>query len=326
MQDKYKILSLDGGGIRGLITARLIDRLNKVDKIAGWLNDVDLIAGTSAGGLIALALSAGKEPSSIRDLYLIKGDNIFEKNVVDKVIPNIISAKYSNENLKEELALLFGDKKLGDLNKKVAIPTFDLDAFYDFDKTKAGEERGWKPKIFHNFKGKRGEAENRYDGYSDTQYLVKDVALYTSSAPTYFPIADGYIDGGVFANNPSNIAISQAITRSNKDSDRANLEDISLLSIGSGVALKFKDEKHGNLGIAQWASPLIDILMEGVSGISDFQAKQLLDDRYHRVQIFFESSKEIDLDDVDKLKQLDDIAGNFDIEPAVKWIDKNWSD
>ena len=110
MTRTYKILSLDGGGIRGLITARLLQRLNDHHKIRGWLDDVDLVAGTSTGGIIALALAAGKSPSNICDLYKRKGDNIFDKNIMENVIdlPNFITAEYSNENLIEELAVFLG--------------------------------------------------------------------------------------------------------------------------------------------------------------------------------------------------------------------------
>lgn len=139
MSKAYKILSLDGGGIRGLITARLLDRLNTYPDIAGWLDDIDLIAGTSTGGIIALALAAKKEPADICNLYRCKGDDIFKKNFFETIIdvPNIITAEYSNENLIEELDVFFGDRTLGDLSTKVAIPTFDLDAEHDFDKTNA---------------------------------------------------------------------------------------------------------------------------------------------------------------------------------------------
>lgn len=316
MQNTYKILSLDGGGIRGLITARLLQRLNDHPKIAGWLDDIDLIAGTSTGGIIALSLAYGKTPEDLCLLYKCKGDNIFNKNLLETIIdvPNIISAEYSNENLKEELYQFFGDKKLADLKTKVAIPTFDLDSEHDFDKTKAGEERGWKPKIFHNFEGTG----------SDKEFKIKDVALYTSSAPTYFPSADGYIDGGVFANNPSMIAITQAISKHNIKKERAKLKNISLLSVGAGIALQYEEGKNNDWGYSQWAFSLIDILMEGVTGISHFQAEQLLGKKYNRLQIYFSEGNKIKLDDIDKLKEMENLANELDLSETVDWIDKNW--
>lgn len=316
MINTYKILSLDGGGIRGLITARLLQRLNNHPKIAGWLNDIDLIAGTSTGGIIALSLAYGKTPDDLCRLYKCKGDNIFNKNILETFIdiPNVISAEYSNENLKEELYQFFGEKKLVDLKTKVAIPTFDLDTMHDFDKTNAGKERGWKPKIFHNFEGSG----------SDKEYKIKDVALYTSSAPTYFPSADGYIDGGVFANNPSMIAITQAISKHNVRKERAELNDISLLSVGAGISLQFEEGENNNWGISQWAFSLINILMEGVTGISDFQAEQLLGEKYSRLQIYFSEGNEIELDDVDKVKEMEELANNLDLSKTIDWIDENW--
>lgn len=305
----YKILSLDGGGIRGLFTATLIKRLNNHPQICGWLDNIDLIAGTSTGGIIALALAMEKNTDKICRLYKCKGDNIFEKDIENFIdIKNILSSAYSNESLREELYQYFGEITLGELATKITIPTFDLDDKHDFDKNGSANERGWKPKIFHNF-----EAID-----SDKSRKVADIALYTSSAPTYFPIADGFIDGGVFANNPSNIAIAQAL------SQKISLDDISLLSIGAGVNLQYIDAVNDDWGAYQWLPKLIDILMEGVTGIADFQAEQLLGERYNRVQIFLRKNSRIELDSIDKIPEIENLAYDLNISKTVEWIDKNW--
>ncbi len=307
---KYRVLSLDGGGLRGLITARLLDRLNSDQKIAGWLDSVDLYVGTSTGGILALGLAAGKSPIDICNLYKNKGAKIFDDSVWDNIrdLGKTIGADYSNKNLKAELKAIFGNKALKDINKKVAIPTFDL------DNEAAAHERTWKPKIFHNFKGDD----------SDGDALIANVALYTSSAPTYFPSADGYIDGGVFANNPSVVALAQAISRKNQPDEMASLDEVVMLSLGTGVSLTYIKGQSLDWGYAQWVKPLINVLMDGVAGISDYQSQQLLGDRYHRLQIVFDPDETIPMDAVDKLDRMDQIANQCNLDKTIQWISNVW--
>lgn len=307
----YRILSLDGGGLRGLISARLMQRLNDHPDITGWINDVDLYAGTSTGGILALALATGMSPEDICRLYKDKGGHIFDDSIWDDIrdLGKTIGADYSNKNLKSELKTIFGNKRLSDIKKKVAIPTFDLD-----NEASNPAERTWKPKIFHNFAGPD----------SDGGSLIADVALYTSSAPTYFPSADGYIDGGVYANNPTIVAIAQAISKRNRPPERAELDDLTVLSVGTGVSLTYIKGKTLNWGYSQWVKPLINVLMEGVAGISDYQARELLADRYHRLQIVFDPKETIPMDSVKKLDRMDEIASSYDLSNTIRWIKDVW--
>lgn len=307
----YKILSLDGGGLRGLITARMLQRLNAEPAIAGWLDKVDLIAGTSTGGILALGLAAGKTPQQIADLYKIKGPDIFDDSLLDDVLDlgRTIGAEYSSKTLKKELRSIFGNTTLAQLGKKVVIPTFDLD-----NEATGRNERTWKPKIFHNFSG----------ADTDGEFLAADIALYTSSAPTYFPSADGYIDGGVFANNPSVVALVQAISRRNKPAERARIDDVVLLSVGTGKTLNYIKGKSLDWGYAQWVKPLMNILMDGVAGIADYQSSQLLGDSYKRLQIIFDETESIPLDAVDKLDRMDQIGSSVVLTDTIEWIQTQW--
>ena len=307
---KYRILSLDGGGLRGLITARLLARLNAHPQIAGWLDTVDLFAGTSTGGILALGLASGKTPEEICDVYKQRGGVIFDDSIWDNLrdLGKTIGADNSSKGLKAELKTVFGDLKLRDITRKVAIPTFDL------DNEEVAAKRTWKPKIFHNFKG----------ADSDGEQLVAHIAQYTSSAPTYFPSADGYIDGGVYANNPSIVALAQAISRRNQPAERAALDEVVMLSLGTGVSLTYIKGQTLDWGYAQWAQPLINVLMDGVAGISDYQARQLLDDRYHRLQIVFQPNETIALDAVDKLDRMDEIATGHPLQETVDWLRTTW--
>ena len=307
---KYRILCLDGGGLRGLITARLLARLNTHPQVAGWLSTVDLFAGTSTGGILALGLACGKTPEEICTVYKERGGVIFDDSIWDNLrdLGKTVGADYSSKGLKAELKTVFGDLKLRDITRKVAIPTFDL------DNEEVAAKRTWKPKIFHNFKG----------ADSDGEQLVAHIAQYTSSAPTYFPSADGYIDGGVYANNPSIVALAQAISRRNQPAERAALDEVVMLSLGTGVSLTYIKGQTLDWGYAQWAQPLINVLMDGVAGISDYQARQLLDDRYHRLQIVFKPNETIALDAVDKLDRMDEIARGHPLQETVDWLRDVW--
>jgi patatin-like phospholipase/acyl hydrolase len=307
---KYRILCLDGGGLRGLITARLLARLNTHPQVAGWLSTVDLFAGTSTGGILALGLACGKTPEEICTVYKERGGIIFDDSFWDNLrdLGKTVGADYSSKGLRAELQAVFGDLKLRDITRKVAIPTFDL------DNEEVAAKRTWKPKIFHNFKG----------ADSDGEQLVAHIAQYTSSAPTYFPSADGYIDGGVYANNPSIVALAQAISRRNQPAERAALDEVVMLSLGTGVSLTYIKGQTLDWGYAQWAQPLINVLMDGVAGISDYQARQLLDDRYHRLQIVFQPNETIALDAVDKLERMDEIARGHPLQETVDWLRGVW--
>jgi patatin-like phospholipase/acyl hydrolase len=216
--------------------------------------------------------------------------------------------------LKKELKQLFGATTLGQIKTKVAIPTFDL------DNEAASPNRTWKPKIFHNFRGKD----------MDKEALAADVALYTSAAPTYFPSADGFVDGGVYANNPAMVALAQAISMENLAAERAQLGDVALLSVGTGVSQTFIGGKTLDWGTAQWMPQMVNLLMEGVAGIADYQARQLLGQRYQRLQVYL-GEERIRLDDVRLLHRMEEIAMGYVGKPhqqsypdAVDWIEKHW--
>ena len=191
----FHILSLDGGGIRGLFTAILLERLEAARP--GLLAQVDLFAGASTGGILALGLAAGRTPSQARELYELRGRQVFANARWDnwRDLGHAVRAQYSNAYLKKVLTQEFGDMKLGDLPHHVLIAAFDLEN----DPANPPPMRTWKPKFFHNFPGHDTDAHEK----------VVDVALRTSAAPSYFPIYQGYIDGGVVAGNPSMTALAQ---------------------------------------------------------------------------------------------------------------------
>ena len=256
----YRILSFDGGGIRGLVTLALLKRLES--QIPNLIKGADLLAGTSTGGIIALGLAAGKSVDEMIALYRDNGSKILDDSWWDDLrdLGGLAGADYDQKNLGKILTGLFPDTKLKDLGKRVLIPSFNLDDG-DPDATK----RTWGPKFFHNFPGTD----------SDGEELVVDVALDTSAAPTYFPTHGTYIDGGVVANNPSLAAVAQTQDTRNTDPVPA-LGDIFLLSLGTGVNLSYVKGKNLDWGLAQWAKPLVSLLLDASMGIADYQCRYLL--------------------------------------------------
>ena len=304
----FRIIALDGGGIRGALTAVLLERLQQ--RYPSLLNPaaaVTLFAGTSTGGILALGLAAGLTPVQMRDLYVVNGKSIFDaawlRDIAD--LGGIAGAKYDNSNLKAVLGQTFAGITLGNLQHRVLISSFQLDD--------GAANPNWKPKFFHNFPGPD----------SDAAELAVDVAMETSAAPTYFPSYKGFIDGGVIANNPSMAALAQALDGRNPAAERATLQDITLLSVGTGTSLQYIREKEVDWGDAQWIQPLISIMLDGSAGVADFQCAQLLGSRYQRLAPVFPAGTSIGLDDVARIVDLLSFAQSVNIDSTIAWLQEN---
>lgn len=299
----FNILSFDGGGVRGILEACLLERIES--KHPNILRDADLLVGTSTGGIIALGLAAGKSPAALREMYQTASKEIFSETFFGrfKDFWNLLGADYKSDNLRKMLEIQFGDLLLGDLEKRVAITTFDL------DNEAEGSARAWKAKIFHNCRGSDADLDVR----------VVDLALRTSAAPTYFPTSDGYIDGGVFANNPSMVGLAQALNPRNLNKD---LRNINLLSLGAGRFRQHIDGDNLNWGLAKWAKHLLGILMDGSVDVVDFECKQILRDKYYRLNP--QLTHDYPLDDWKNILDLMAGAQDTDIAPVIDWLEKNW--
>lgn len=304
----YRILSIDGGGIRGLVPLVLMERL--LEEAPYWLDAADLFAGTSTGGIIALGLAAGLGVGELRKLYEEQGRRIFDDSLFDNIrdLGSLARSQYDNRNLERELTRIFGETRLGDLKKRVLVPAFDLD-----NCAADTAKRRWAPKFFHNFPGKD----------SDGDLPCWKVAMYTSAAPTYFPAMDGFIDGGVFANNPAMAALAQ--TRDSRFFKRPRpISEIRLLSLGTGQPLMRVEGSRLDWGIAKWARPLVNIMMDAVSGVADYQCAQILGRAYHRLAPVFPPDKVIAMDAVRRIPELLAFSGEVDIVDAAAWLKEDW--
>jgi patatin-like phospholipase/acyl hydrolase len=302
----YCIVALDGGGIRGVYTAVLLQRLAK--QVPGFLERADLISGTSTGGILALALAKGMTPDELVAIYQDNGAKIFSRSLLREVadLGELIGAKYNNANLQEVLQEKFGDLTLNDLlPRHVLIPSFDLDS-----PVKPDKPRMWKPKFFHNFEGSQ----------SDGKEKVVDVAMRTSAAPTYFPVYQGFVDGGVVANNPAMAGLAQALDDGTANQD---LADIRLLSVGTGLSPAFISGDSHNWGIAQWAHSLLNMMIGGMMGVADYECAKVLREKYFRLAPILAAP--IDLDAVDKIPQLIADANKVDLTDSINWIKQNFA-
>lgn len=302
---KYYILALDGGGIRGVISTIILERLEQVHP--GLLDHIDLYAGTSTGGLLALGLASGMSPREALHLYERLGPIVFSDTNWDDIrdLGTLMRAEYRIEPLKEVLNQQFGDLTLGNLRKKVLVSSFELD-----NRAPEVNKRAWKAKFFHNYLGADSDGAER----------VVEVAIRTSVAPTYFPIYQGYIDGGVVANNPSVCALAQAL---NYKFGGQDLTDIILLSVGTGKNPRYISSLDGgDWGLVEWAPHMVDLVLEGSAGLADYQCKQILGGRYLRINALL--PEPIGMDRVDRLPTLKRIARQHDLNDASLWIEQHF--
>jgi len=299
----YLVLSLDGGGSSGALQARILERL---EELIPFLGKVKLIAGSSIGGVNGLALAAGRTPAELVKMYVDETENIFQiRGWWDRVAgpaDEAFRADYDNDGLQEVVTDYLGGRRLRDLSKKVLITAFDLDNQDEWSTKSTGvvpPRRRWKSKFFHNFE---------LPG-NDGHELAVDIALRTSAAPTVFPSYQGFVDGGVVANNPSMCAVGQAVEAG------IPLERIVVVSIGTGASLTHVEGDRLDWGFKQWLPLALPLVMDGMVGIPDYICKQLLPNRYVRLQPFL--PEDVALDDAGKVGKLLAWANDVDLSKAV---------
>lgn len=240
---RFQILALDGGGAKALFTAHVLACLE--EDLGVSINDTfDLIAGTSAGGIIALGLGAGLSPREIVGNY---------EELVEVVFPSArrrlwrrplqLSAPiYESGVLRTELAKVLGDRRLGDSTKRLVIPAWDV-------------QRG----AVHIFKTPHHPRLRR-----DGRIPMVDVAMATSAAPTFFDAArvqgQRLIDGGVWANNPSVVAISEAVSMLD-----VPLKAIRVLNVGAVDQRTNHPTRLDTGGWLNWAKPASDLMITASS-------------------------------------------------------------
>jgi len=250
MPTTKKILTIDGGGIKGVFPASFLASVE--EKVDGNISEYfDLIVGTSTGGIIALALGLGFSAKEIQEFYEKYGTEIFKGNRFLKFFQKFVSTKYTNKGLKKALEETFGSRKLGESRNRLVIPSFNLET---------GEVYVYK--TAHHTRFQR-----------DYEESVVHIALATSAAPTFFPVhltSSGIplVDGGLWANNPMGMAAVEAlgVLEWSRDS-------VKILSIGCTTEV-FKSRRNG--GQLPWAPKIADVFMASQSSASLGTAQLLI--------------------------------------------------
>jgi predicted acylesterase/phospholipase RssA len=263
----FRVLALDGGGIRGVIPATLLAEIESRTgkRIAEMF---DLIAGTSTGGILALALTTPDPHTPARPryraeelvaLYAEKGKTIFGRSLLHRLITlfGLLGSKYAVRGLDRVLHDYLGESRLKDAVTEVLITSYDLES-----------RDSW-------FLARH---KARTDSKSD--FKMRDVARATSAAPTYFrperlsqtpPTA--MVDGGVFANNPAMCGYVETIKLHGD-------QDIVVASLGTGqVKTPIHYRQARTWGLIGWVRPLFGIFMDGVAATVEHQLTWLLPDR-----------------------------------------------
>jgi patatin-like phospholipase/acyl hydrolase len=240
---RFQILALDGGGAKALFTAHVLARLEQ-DLGVTIRDSFDLIAGTSAGGIVALGLGAGLRPSEIASHYEELVEKVFpaSRRRVWRRLRQLRSPIYDAEALRQALTSVFGTRPLGESSKRLVIPAWDV-------------QRG----AVHIFKTPHHSRLTR-----DWRIRMVDVAMATSAAPLYFPAAhvDGHrlIDGGVWANNPTIVAIAEAVSMLN-----VPLDEITVLNVGTIDQLTDHPKRLDCGGLLNWAKPIAPLILSASS-------------------------------------------------------------
>jgi uncharacterized protein len=249
-----RILSIDGGGIRGIFPASFLGTVEEAigSPIAKYF---DLIVGTSTGGIIALALGLGWSASKVVTLYEELGPSVFAGNRCVKALRQVGWSKYDSDPLRRVLEQNFGEKKLGHSQKRLVIPSLNLET---------GEVHVFKTAHHPRFE-------------LDYKERVVEVALATAAAPTYFPthrMAAGIplIDGGVWANNPIAVAVVEAVTILEWPAT-----EIRVLSLGcTSPPFDVHRARFRRLGRLYWALKVADVFMSGQASAALGMAQHLV--------------------------------------------------
>ena len=215
----FSILALDGGGIRGIYAARILARLEATldAQVKGCF---DLIAGVSTGSILAGAAVASIPMSDIVRLFEEESPRIFRKRRVIGDLALLWRSRYSQQPLDDVLQRYVPDITLGELTTPLLIPSTDL---------AIGGVHVFKS----HYLAELGETYSR-----DREVLLRDAILASCAAPTFFnPKEVGphlLADGGLWANNPSIIALTEGVSKFNR-----NIEEVRILSLGTGHAPKY---------------------------------------------------------------------------------------
>jgi hypothetical protein len=278
--DRFRILSVDGGGIRGLIPALVLAELERrlEAKVGGEPRVSDyfhLLAGTSTGGLVALSLTTPDPRDRTRPMvssaelasfYLEDGPRIFRRSALHRLrtLDGLAGPKYALGPLAEAVDRRLGSGRLEHGLRDLVVTSYDMTAR--------------EPYFFKRWRARESE---------DRNHPITDAALATSAAPTYFPSHEvggrALVDGGVFAANPVIAAVVEALKRESDEPAKLDPDDLLVLSIGTGL----REDGFGQPEVARWGklgwiwpqngeAPVLSTILGGATDGADHWAHVLL--------------------------------------------------
>ena len=306
----FKILSIDGGGLRGVVPLTILKKIEELTGQPIW-KSFDLIAGTSTGGLIASALTIPKTKElkeakysldDILKVYLERGQEIFppRKTALGKFIEecdDTLRPKYSDKGIAKVFNDVCGDARLNDCLTNIMVCSYDLNNNI--------------PLFFKTRSSRKNPGQN---------ILIYEACRATSAGPTYLPAFELIypndsenpnrlcIDGGVFVNNPSLAALSE-FSKNHHDYDSSNqgkeisYDDVYVLSIGTGTySGQITAEEAKTKGEIFWANRISDVMMRGVNKTTDYEMTEMMvDGNYLRLTINIADEEFSEMSRADKL-------------------------
>lgn len=303
------VLALDGGGIRGVVSALWLAELERRLRSAGkgGIRDhFDLIAGTSTGAILGCGIASGITPQQLVDLYVQRRHEIFPGGAsrlwsrASRFFTQGPSApKYDGKGLREVVSSTLGETAFKHLTPRTLVVSYDTITRSTV--------------IFKSHKQEHWDLR------------VRDVCVASASAPTYFPghimEVEGktcaLIDGGVVANNPTACAIAEAL-RINREAGGAD-QELTVVSLGTGEATRpIPAAATQEWGPMEWALPIIDVLFDGATKAVDYIARQTIGAGYFRLQTRLTKGMD-DMDDVSatNVNALMEVARDYLREPQT---------
>lgn len=257
--ERFQILSLDGGGLKGLFAAAVLAAFEE-DLECSIAEHFDLIVGTSTGGLVALALGAGLRPSRIVDFYIDKGPAIFGRK--RNLAARLFRPAHRSDRLRAELEEILEDRTLGSSDVPLVIPAYSLDA-----------------QDVYVFKTRHHERLNR-----DWRERMVDVAMATTAAPTYLPPHKlrnhRLVDGGLWANNPTLVGVVEAVSMFD-----VPLSSIHVLSLGTTDDCTHLPNSLDNGGAISWAKDAGPAALLRAQSLGTFHSAEHLITPEHIVRV-----------------------------------------
>ena len=284
-EDAFNILALDGGGIRGVYGAHVLARLE--DTLGSPVRErFDLIAGTSTGSILAGAASMNIPMKTISGLYESQAGRIFSRRRFS-LFP-VLRSRYSTHPLHQVISEYLPNVTMGEVSTPLMITSSDIST---------GGVHVFKSRYLNEL----GEPYMR-----DGQVRLRDAILASCAAPLYFdPRQVGeYLlaDGGLWANNPTIIAVTEAMAKF-----RRPLDTIRVLSVGTGRTASFYTRRGAWGLLTGWGGPkLVSYVLGLQSQASTNMAKLLLGDRHLRLDPEIKSWKLDDIKSIESLKALAD--------------------